>query len=171
MALAGEGKLVNYSKKLNAFNASDARLLVEQGVAYENLNDEEKALDSFYDALLVKEENPELNKNLGNFYLSVGNLVLAVLHWKRYLETSTQEGEYFLIQEQFQFFSRQLRMKNLKKQIFDLSGEQTRALYKIYRNMKVDRKSTRLNSSHKPISYAVFCLKKKTPQKAKINHG
>ena len=26
---------------------------------------------------------------------------------------------------------------------------------------RVDRKSTRLNSSHKPISYAVFCLKKK----------
>src|SRR2546430_10040860 len=27
----------------------------------------------------------------------------------------------------------------------------------------VDRKSTRLNSSHSQISYAVFCLKKKTP--------
>src|SRR5258708_24811803 len=27
---------------------------------------------------------------------------------------------------------------------------------------KVDRKSTRLNSSHQIISYAVFCLKKKT---------
>src|SRR5207245_3136616 len=27
-----------------------------------------------------------------------------------------------------------------------------------------DRKSTRLNSSHGSISYAVFCLKKKTPQ-------
>src|SRR5690606_40024733 len=27
-----------------------------------------------------------------------------------------------------------------------------------------DRKSTRLNSSHVKISYAVFCLKKKTPQ-------
>src|SRR3712207_7393597 len=27
-----------------------------------------------------------------------------------------------------------------------------------------DRKSTRLNSSHANISYAVFCLKKKTPQ-------
>src|SRR5258708_8818174 len=26
-----------------------------------------------------------------------------------------------------------------------------------------DRKSTRLNSSHQIISYAVFCLKKKTP--------
>src|SRR5690349_23188071 len=31
---------------------------------------------------------------------------------------------------------------------------------------KVDRKSTRLNSSHVEISYAVFCLKKK---KKKIN--
>ena len=30
-----------------------------------------------------------------------------------------------------------------------------------------DRKSTRLNSSHKPISYAVFCLKKKNKQKKK----
>ena len=28
-----------------------------------------------------------------------------------------------------------------------------------------DRKSTRLNSSHKPISYAVFCLKKKNQKK------
>src|SRR5439155_11499241 len=27
----------------------------------------------------------------------------------------------------------------------------------------LDRKSTRLNSSHVAISYAVFCLKKKTP--------
>src|SRR5947199_3451826 len=31
-----------------------------------------------------------------------------------------------------------------------------------------DRKSTRLNSSHLGISYAVFCLKKKKTQKNKI---
>src|SRR6266568_4284365 len=30
-----------------------------------------------------------------------------------------------------------------------------------YLDDKVDRKSTRLNSSHSSISYAVFCLKKK----------
>src|SRR5437867_8958996 len=30
-----------------------------------------------------------------------------------------------------------------------------------YPLMKPDRKSTRLNSSHRTISYAVFCLKKK----------
>src|SRR5947209_10918419 len=32
----------------------------------------------------------------------------------------------------------------------------------------VDRKSTRLNSSHANISYAVFCLKKKTNQPARV---
>src|SRR5437588_9331546 len=34
---------------------------------------------------------------------------------------------------------------------------------------KRDRKSTRLNSSHTVISYAVFCLKKKINQKDLIN--
>src|SRR5207245_5521080 len=32
-----------------------------------------------------------------------------------------------------------------------------------------DRKSTRLNSSHGSISYAVFCLKKKTKKKQQTN--
>src|SRR5687768_17662323 len=48
-------------------------------------------------------------------------------------------------------------------------GEQTRHLLnrdrlfggKVKPNLLVDRKSTRLNSSHGYISYAVFCLKKK----------
>src|SRR3712207_8076961 len=33
-----------------------------------------------------------------------------------------------------------------------------------HRRVAVDRKSTRLNSSHANISYAVFCLKKKKTQ-------
>src|SRR5688572_31036792 len=33
---------------------------------------------------------------------------------------------------------------------------------------RVDRKSTRLNSSHSQISYAVFCLKKKTRYRAQV---
>src|SRR2546430_15999314 len=35
---------------------------------------------------------------------------------------------------------------------------------------KPDRKSTRLNSSHSQISYAVFCLKKKKKKKKKIQN-
>src|SRR5690606_39753466 len=34
--------------------------------------------------------------------------------------------------------------------------------YFLEMNTRLDRKSTRLNSSHVKISYAVFCLKKKT---------
>src|SRR5438876_1784594 len=34
-----------------------------------------------------------------------------------------------------------------------------------------DRKSTRLNSSHPSISYAVFCLKKKTAQLREASHS
>src|SRR5947208_7976457 len=34
----------------------------------------------------------------------------------------------------------------------------------VHRLVRGDRKSTRLNSSHQIISYAVFCLKKKTKQ-------
>src|SRR3712207_8798938 len=36
---------------------------------------------------------------------------------------------------------------------------------------KVDRKSTRLNSSHANISYAVFCLKKKKKTKTATIHN
>src|SRR2546430_3377345 len=37
----------------------------------------------------------------------------------------------------------------------------TRSAAKTLRYLYLDRKSTRLNSSHSQISYAVFCLKKK----------
>src|SRR2546422_7179563 len=41
------------------------------------------------------------------------------------------------------------------------------AARRVVRDERLDRKSTRLNSSHGYISYAVFCLKKK--KKTKIN--
>src|SRR5690242_21082064 len=40
--------------------------------------------------------------------------------------------------------------------VFALAGKRLKTV-----NGKLDRKSTRLNSSHMSISYAVFCLKKK----------
>src|SRR5256886_2812823 len=35
-------------------------------------------------------------------------------------------------------------------------------------HLVIDRKSTRLNSSHSQISYAVFCLKKKKPPRSPL---
>src|SRR5690606_40882242 len=48
-----------------------------------------------------------------------------------------------------------------------LSGNQI-ALDTLLRICRLDRKSTRLNSSHVKISYAVFCLKKKRRKQACI---
>ena len=54
-----------------------------------------------------------------------------------------------------------LKFNNLEDK---LNFESERDAYYIN---QIDRKSTRLNSSHVSISYAVFCLKKKNKQKKK----
>src|SRR5438874_9520195 len=41
----------------------------------------------------------------------------------------------------------------------------------VIENLMIDRKSTRLNSSHVEISYAVFCLKKKKKTQTYIHHN
>src|SRR2546430_14662525 len=38
-------------------------------------------------------------------------------------------------------------------------------------SVEIDRKSTRLNSSHSQISYAVFCLKKKHERRSRTSHS
>ena len=49
----------------------------------------------------------------------------------------------------------------LGKAMAEALGEDGWSVAIHYRGSKTDRKSTRLNSSHQIISYAVFCLKKK----------
>src|SRR2546429_7352048 len=47
---------------------------------------------------------------------------------------------------------------------WDRPGRPASRRPRVWECRRLDRKSTRLNSSHGYISYAVFCLKKKTPQ-------
>src|SRR5690554_7000442 len=65
-------------------------------------------------------------------------------------------------------FYRYLANQPLLKSSGGETGEETkRFAYKFINELwqadVIDRKSTRLNSSHVRISYAVFCLKKKNP--------
>src|SRR2546427_8805853 len=55
------------------------------------------------------------------------------------------------------------------RQVFAQNGNQTR-FGTISDHLDGDRKSTRLNSSHSQISYAVFCLKKKKPSGLTPSH-
>src|SRR3712207_8346120 len=52
----------------------------------------------------------------------------------------------------------------------DAPSEYTITVQGIDRVRELDRKSTRLNSSHANISYAVFCLKKKKTKEVYINY-
>src|SRR5256886_7171374 len=55
----------------------------------------------------------------------------------------------------------------LNWRVLDFRSEESNAIFKIQSKIlasfREDRKSTRLNSSHSQISYAVLCLKKKKP--------
>src|SRR2546427_8037677 len=61
---------------------------------------------------------------------------------------------------------RHLRRRDLAAPDLDLDDPLARQ----HLEGEVDRKSTRLNSSHSQISYAVFCLKKKTTYPAMTEH-
>src|SRR3712207_8494839 len=58
---------------------------------------------------------------------------------------------------QSQKFILQKVMNSIKKDISQVNGGR---LFGMQADIPTDRKSTRLNSSHANISYAVFCLKK-----------
>src|SRR5207249_11330322 len=53
------------------------------------------------------------------------------------------------------------RPRNQARRKAKPSGSSPKSQHRIVRSTRQDRKSTRLNSSHVSISYAVFCLKKK----------
>src|SRR5438552_14439515 len=62
------------------------------------------------------------------------------------------------------------RQRNAKMIVVDPRFTRTAATADLFLQIRRgrDRKSTRLNSSHQIISYAVFCLKKKKKKKIKI---
>src|SRR2546426_7594754 len=85
--------------------------------------------------------------------------VLQFLHGRKICAKKTQSieiiAEYYIIQ-----LSRLRLLDCLSCFVEQLQGEQAVDKDCVWEAI-VDRKSTRLNSSHLVISYAVFCLKKK----------
>src|SRR5438270_8013699 len=65
--------------------------------------------------------------------------------------------------------------KVLNNALFDVKSDEMVIVkdidfYSLCEHHLIDRKSTRLNSSHSQISYAVFCLKKKKIKNQKYNN-
>src|SRR2546427_8253235 len=66
----------------------------------------------------------------------------------------------------FRSYERAVKLANLPDVI---RGYEAIKLRNVQRLIASDRKSTRLNSSHSQISYAVFCLKKKKKQTKRLS--
>src|SRR5256886_7027788 len=80
-------------------------------------------------------------------------------------EVAAQQGH-----DLFQFLSPPGAFEPQVLDMADVVKEAERQNGPIIDLCKRDRKSTRLNSSHSQISYAVFCLKKKKTQHTTANH-
>src|SRR5206468_10387122 len=67
---------------------------------------------------------------------------------------------------------RKKQRTSISTSVFSLLPRPMRSDFIMFASLSIilrgDRKSTRLNSSHDQISYAVFCLKKKKKKKCKI---
>src|SRR3712207_7883168 len=80
---------------------------------------------------------------------------------------SNEDGLRYLLHEHYMKNNRDLRCchpRDLCDQILD-EAKYRGTTPQMSRDLLEDRKSTRLNSSHANISYAVFCLKKKKNKK------
>src|SRR5437773_11788867 len=115
------------------------------------------AIDAWLEVLKVQEEEGEPTPDLsvfnrvGDLYLKVKDPAQAADYYDRAVDKYAELG----------FHNNAIAMCN--KVLRNAPGRQTTylKLAKLY----ADRKSTRLNSSHITISYAVFCLKKKNKRK------
>src|SRR2546429_7012548 len=112
------------------------------------------AIEAWLEALKAQEADGEPNPDLsifnriGDLYLKVKDPAQAADYYDRSVDKYAELG----------FHNNAIAMCN--KVLRNAPARQTTylKLAKLY----ADRKSTRLNSSHGYISYAVFCLKKKT---------
>src|SRR2546430_6490475 len=84
-------------------------------------------------------------------------------------EQSSQAGYSHFIEHMLFKGTRNRSSSEISREIDALGGEmnaftsrETTTYYVKVLDQQLDRKSTRLNSSHSQISYAVFCLKQKT---------
>src|SRR5437868_9115890 len=74
---------------------------------------------------------------------------------------------YTTLFRSYEYDSRKTRRTARGRSPRRTDGRRTRRIPRSPGGVRGDRKSTRLNSSHVSISYAVFCLKKKKKKKKK----
>src|SRR5690606_37047615 len=150
-----------------------ARDVIDEIVALVNSNEllsleirefQERDLDGM-DLLIMATNNPEFNEEVKQLAKS-RHLLVNVADKPDlcdfYLGSVVQKGNLKIgISTNGKSPTIATRLKEFLNELLPEEIDETLNLMASYRNSLKDRKSTRLNSSHVKISYAVFCLKKK----------
>src|SRR5690625_260501 len=116
-------------------------------------NSEDQAKTSFEEVYNVIEENPTLQRSFHLTKMRITNK--KTKSWLRFRTANPQSKDGG--REGMVVFD-EIHMYETAQTVRVMRG----GLGKVPHPREVDRKSTRLNSSHVAISYAVFCLKKKS---------
>ena len=126
---------------------------------------------------VVMDKKEEIVMKLTHFLITKENYTPIVVNGtKNEVWLENQEGPYKIIRinsnyihnnEQYKFDLFKIRniTAQVKKKTLSFKMNVLNIFLDINDDIKLDRKSTRLNSSHVSISYAVFCLKKKKKKK------
>src|SRR5947209_13368505 len=117
----------------------------------------DKAIEAFIEVVKVDPQTVELHFALGSLFRRRGETERAIRMHRNLLERPDLGGEQRL------HAMVELGQDYLKAGLLDRAEEM---FLKLKGPPHRDRKSTRLNSSHANISYAVFCLKKKNADTA-----
>ncbi len=119
-------------EEINVFNDSNIDALQKHGIAYENLNEKEKALSRYYDSLLINFNNENLYSDLGNYYFSKGEYALAALHWGIYLEMAGDSESYQTVKSHQKRLHFYLNTRKVEKLIPPLSSEENKILFRAF---------------------------------------
>jgi len=84
-------KAVDSYSKLNQWNAVDASLYLELGVALGKLNQSKRAIDVLYSGLLIDPNNPYIHRMLSNYYFKAENSpYMSAIHLRHYLKSAAK---------------------------------------------------------------------------------
>src|ERR1022692_4894910 len=139
--------------------------ILQRAVKLHQSGDPEKAIPLYRQFLQVQPQAAQIRSNLGAALPSTGRYDEAITEYRQALKSLPGDPSIRLNLSLSLYKSGQISEASKELASLHISQPNNRQVTQLL----ADRKSTRLNSSHLVISYAVFCLKKKKKKQNKGN--
>ena len=126
-------KAVRAYKKLNSWNLDQEELFLEQGIAYQNINDWDSSVDAFYRGLLIQPNNYELNILLGNYYFSKNKWFPAIIHFQKAIRSIPKRNDNENLRKKIQISLKTMVNSSQSRRIGNLSKDQQSKIRDLYK--------------------------------------